>query len=69
MWGVYTNTRGGDNHKRYQGHTFAESAKIKRNGEHMQFKRKRDAIQWMMDNESKYGGCNLFVRKVSKRIV
>ena len=54
MWGVYTNTR---------------SAKIKRNGEHMQFKRKREAIEWIKDNESKYGGCNLFVRKISKRVV
>ena len=48
------------------GHTAAESAKVKRDGKHVMFKKKKVAEKWAKENARE--GEKLFVRKVSKPI-
>ena len=66
MYGVYRKEQGGQSYKRCEGHTAAASAKVKRNREHVVFKRKAEAQQWITDNAK---GEEMFVRKVSKGVM
>jgi hypothetical protein len=45
------------------GHTSAESAKVKRGGKHLVFKREKEAQAWVAVNDGDF-----FVRKVSKGV-
>lgn len=68
MYGVYRISKMGW-HPEFtaNGHSSAESAKVKRGGKHVMFKNKKVAEKWAKENARE--GEELFVRKVSKEVV
>ena len=61
MYGIYRRSRAQIDAK--DGHTSAASAKVKRDGKHLQFKKERDALKWIEENDGEF-----FTRKVSKEV-